>query len=123
TPFFSILIPAQARARLSGLFLADASSRKAEPLPECAPMNALQERLEALFSISTEISSTLQLEEVLQRVVAHACRLMEARVSSLLLIDKEEGTLCPAATYGASAAYLAQPAREIDATLVGEVVK
>jgi len=86
-------------------------------------MNALQERLEALFSISTEISSTLQLEEVLQRVVAHACRLMEARVSSLLLIDKEEGTLRPAATYGASAAYLAQPAREIDATLVGEVVK
>ena len=28
-------------------------------------MNAPEERLEALFSISTEISSTLQLEEVL----------------------------------------------------------
>ncbi|MGH7962032.1 MAG: GAF domain-containing protein [Candidatus Binatia bacterium] len=86
-------------------------------------MSALQERLEALFSISTEISSTLQLEEVLQRVVAHACRLMEARVSSLLLLDKEAGTLHPAATYGASDEYLAQPDREIGASLTGEVIK
>jgi signal transduction histidine kinase len=86
-------------------------------------MNALQERLETLLTISTEISSTLQLEEVLQRVVAHACRLMEARVSSLLLIDKEAGTLRPAATYGASADYLALPDREVAASLSGEVIK
>jgi signal transduction protein with GAF and PtsI domain len=72
-------------------------------------MNALQERFEALFSISAEIFSTLQLEEVLQRVVAHACRLMEARVASILLIDKEGETLRPAATYGASVDYLALP--------------
>jgi signal transduction histidine kinase len=86
-------------------------------------MNALQERLEALFAIGAEISSTLQLDEVLQRVVAHACRLMEARVSSLLLLDKEEGTLRPAATYGASDAYLAQPDRAVSASLTGEVIK
>lgn len=86
-------------------------------------MNALQERLETLLTISTEISSTLQLEEVLQRVVAHACRLMEARVSSLLLIDKEAGTLRPAATYGASVDYLALPDREVAASLSGEVIK
>lgn len=86
-------------------------------------MSALQERLEALFSIGTEISSTLQLEEVLQRVVAHACRLMAARVSSLLLLDKEAGTLRPAATHGASDEYLAQPDREIGASLTGEVIK
>jgi len=86
-------------------------------------MNALQERLEALFSISTEISSTLQLEEVLHRVVAHACRLMEARVSSLLLIDKDSGMLRPAATSGASDAYLALPDREIATSLTGEVIK
>jgi signal transduction histidine kinase len=86
-------------------------------------MNALQERFEALFSISTEISSTLQLDEVLQRVVAHTCRLMEARVASLLLLDKEEGTLRPAAAYGASDAYLALPNREIATSLTGEVIK
>jgi signal transduction histidine kinase len=86
-------------------------------------MNVLQERLEALFAIGAEISSTLQLDEVLQRVVAHACRLMEARVSSLLLIDKEEGTLRPAATYGASDAYLSQPDREVTTSLSGEVIK
>jgi len=86
-------------------------------------MNALQERFEALFSISTEISSTLQLEEVLQRVVAHACRLMEARVASILLIDKEAETLRPAATYGASVDYLALPDREVADSLTGEVIK
>lgn len=86
-------------------------------------MNAPQERLEALFSVSTEISSTLQLEEVLQRVVAHACRLMDARVASLLLIDKEADTLRPAATYGASAAYLSQPDRGVATSLTGEVIR
>jgi len=70
-----------------------------------------------------EISSTLRLEEVLQRVVAHACRLMDARVASLLLIDKEAGTLRPAATYGASQAYLAQPDREVGSSLTGEVIR
>ena len=85
--------------------------------------HAPQERLEALFSVSTEISSTLHLEEVLQRVVAHACRLMDARVASLLLIDKEAGTLRPAATFGASEAYLAQPDREISSSLTGEVIR
>jgi signal transduction histidine kinase len=85
-------------------------------------MNALHDRLEALFSISREISSTLQLEEVLQRVVAHACRLMEARSASLLLVDSESGRLRPAATYGASDAYLALPDREVTASLTGEVI-
>ena len=86
-------------------------------------MNASHDRLEALFSISSEISSTLQLDEVLQRVVAHACRLMEARIASLLLVDKDSGRLRPAATYGASDAYLALPDREVTASLTGEVIK
>ena len=85
-------------------------------------MNALQDRLEALFSIGAEISSTLQLDEVLTRIVAHACRLMEARVASLLLIDRQEGTLHPAATHGASDAYLALPNREVSSSLIGEVI-
>lgn len=84
-------------------------------------MDDQQGRLEALFSISTEISSTLRLEEVLQRVVAHACRLMDARVASLLL--KEADALKPAATYGASAAYLAQPDRDLTNSLTGEVIR
>lgn len=86
-------------------------------------MNALHDRLEALFSISREISSTLQLEEVLRRVVAHACRLMEARCASLLLVDTESGRLRPAATHGASDAYLALADREVTASLTGKVIK
>ncbi len=83
----------------------------------------LEERLEALFTVGAEISSTLQLEEVLQRIVAHARRLMAARVSSILLLNPEEGTLRPAATEGASEEYLAQPAREVATSLTGEVIK
>jgi signal transduction histidine kinase len=48
---------------------------------------------------------------------------MEARVTSLLLIDEEAGTLRPAATYGASVDYLAVPDRDIDASLTSEVIK
>ena len=83
----------------------------------------LEERLEALFTVGAEISSTLQLEEVLQRIVAHARHLMAARVSSILLLNPEEGTLRPAATEGASEEYLAQPAREVATSLTGEVIK
>ncbi|MGE0825796.1 MAG: sensor histidine kinase [Candidatus Binatia bacterium] len=86
-------------------------------------MSALQEHFEVLFSVSSEIFSTLQLEEVLNRVVAHTCRLMTARIASLLLLDKDRATLRPAATYGASDAYLALPDREIASSLTGEVIK
>lgn len=56
-------------------------------------------------------------------MATQACRLMDAKVSSLMLIDKEEGTLQVVATHGASAEYLAQPNREIASTLIGEAVK
>ncbi len=84
----------------------------------------LQERFEALFAISQEVTSTLQLDEVLRRIVRCACRrLMEAKVSSLMLIDKEEGTLRVVATHGVSPEYLAQPNREIASTLIGKAIK
>ena len=85
-------------------------------------MNALQERFDALFSVGTEISSTLQLDEVLSRVTVHARRLMEARVASLLLIDTERSTLRPAATCGASDAYLALPDRALTSSLISQVI-
>ena len=98
-----------------------------EPLPQIetpAPHDRLGERLEALFTVGAEISSTLQLDDVLQRIVAHARRLMDARVSSILLLDPEDASLLrPAATEGASEAYLAQPAREVATSLTGEVVR
>lgn len=98
-----------------------------EPLPQVetpAPHDRLEERLEALFTVGAEISSTLELDDVLQRIVAHARRLMDARVSSILLLDPDDASLLrPAATEGASEAYLAQPAREVATSLTGEVVK
>jgi signal transduction histidine kinase len=84
---------------------------------------ALHRRLEALLAIGQEISSTLKLEEVLRRVARCACRLMDAKVASLMLIDKDGGKLRVVATHGASTEYLAQPNREIASTLIGEAVK
>lgn len=98
-----------------------------EPPPQVetpAPHDRLEERLEALFTVGAEISSTLELDDVLQRIVAHARRLMDARVSSILLLDPEDASLLrPAATEGAGEAYLAQPAREVATSLTGEVVR
>ncbi len=48
---------------------------------------------------------------------------MDARIASLLLVDTESGRLHPAATSGASDAYLALPDRELTASLTGEVIK
>lgn len=94
------------------------------PQAETPPLHErLAERLEALFTVGAEISSTLELDEVLQRIVAHARRLMDARVSSILLLDADEASLRPAATEGASEEYLAQPAREVATSLTGEVIE
>lgn len=94
------------------------------PQAETPPLHErLAERLEALFTVGAEISSTLELDEVLQRIVAHARRLMDARVSSILLLDPDEASLRPAATEGASEEYLAQPAREVATSLTGEVIQ
>lgn len=98
-----------------------------EPLPQVetpVPHDRIEERLEALFTVGAEISSTLELDDVLQRIVAHARRLMDARVSSILLLDPDDASLLrPAATEGAGEAYLAQPAREVATSLTGEVVR
>jgi signal transduction histidine kinase len=48
---------------------------------------------------------------------------MEAGVASLLLIDKDNSVLRPAATYGASEAYLALPDRDVADSLTGEMIK
>src|SRR5207245_1294477 len=52
-------------------------------LYEAVAVNA--RKLESLFRVAQAIISTLNVEEILQRVVADACDLMETKVCSLML--------------------------------------
>ncbi len=49
--------------------------------------------LEALLTIGRELTGTLELDAVLERIVADAVRLLDAEEGSLMLVDEETGEL------------------------------
>lgn len=79
-------------------------------------------KLEALFEVAQAIISSLNLEEILQRVTADACRLMETKVCSLMLLNAERDRLELRACHGASADYLSKPPLLVEESIVGSVV-
>ena len=83
-----------------------------------------QQRAEAatLIDVGQDLSTSLNLDEVLQRVVRQAARLMRAKVCSLMLVDAHHTTLRLHATYGASQTYTQRPPLSIEESLVGDVV-
>ncbi len=83
-----------------------------------------QQRAEAatLIDVGQDISASLNLDEVLQRVVRQAAQLMRAKVCSLMLTDAHHTTLRLHATYGASQTYTQRPPLSIEESLVGDVV-
>jgi signal transduction histidine kinase len=80
-------------------------------------------QLESLFAIAQSILASLDLEEILRRVVRDACRLMDTKVSSLMLLNPSRDRLELRACHGASAAYLRKPALPVDNSLIGAVVR
>jgi signal transduction histidine kinase len=84
-----------------------------------------QQRAEAatLIDVGQDISASLNLDEVLQRVVRQAAQLMRAKVCSLMLTDAHHTTLRLHATYGASQTYTQRPPLSIEESLVGDVVR
>ena len=83
-----------------------------------------QQRAEAatLIDVGQDLSTSLNLDEVLQRVVRQAARLMRAKVCSLMLVDAHHTTLRLHATYGASQTYTQRPPLSVEESLVGDVV-
>ena len=79
--------------------------------------------LATLIDVGQDISASLDLDEVLQRVVRQATRLMRAKVCSLMLVDDSGNTLHLRATYGASQTYTQRPPLSVQESLVGEVVQ
>ena len=78
--------------------------------------------LETLFSVGQTIVSSLDLEEVLQRIAREAVRLTRTRLCSLMLLDEKEKELSIRAVYGSSRQYIRKPNLEVEDSLLGQVV-
>jgi signal transduction histidine kinase len=88
-----------------------------------ATVAARARQLESLFGIAQSIIATHNVEEILQRVTADACQLMQTRVASLMLLNPAGDRLELRACHGASPAYLKRPPISVADSLIGTVVR
>ena len=79
--------------------------------------------LESLVSVSRAINSTLNLDDALNVITQEACVLMQARMCSLMLLDKSRQWLDLRSSFGAGEAYLRKPRLSVEDSLVGIVVR
>ena len=68
----------------------------------------------ALYQTALTISSSLELEEVLQSVVTSITEAMQVKACSLRLLDERSGRLQMSAVYGLSGGYLAKGPVEVE---------
>jgi signal transduction histidine kinase/uncharacterized protein YigA (DUF484 family) len=80
-------------------------------------------QLESLFSVAHSVISSLNLQEILQRVTRDACHLMDTKVCSLMLVNPTRELLELRACYGAGAKYLRRPPLPVADSLIGFVVR
>ena len=78
---------------------------------------------ETLVSVGQTINSTLGLNDALKVITQEACQLMEAKMSSLLMLDDSGEWLDLRASYGAGDAYLTKPRLNTAESLLGIVVR
>lgn len=78
---------------------------------------------ESLASVSQTINSTLNLDDALRVITREACQLMDAKMSSLLLLDDSREWLDLRASHGAGSDYLTKPRLNVAESLVGNVVR
>jgi len=79
--------------------------------------------LETLVHVSQTINSALNVNEALQVITREACTLMEARMSSLLLLDETGQWLDLRASSGAGEAYLKKSRLSVEESFLGIVVR
>lgn len=78
---------------------------------------------ESLSSVGQTINSTLNLDEALRVITFEGCRLMRARMCSLMLLDDAREWLDLRASYGAGEAYVNKPRLGAEESLIGVVVR
>lgn len=80
------------------------------------------EQLGTLVDMGQIIISEDDQASVLQRITKDACKLMKARLCSLMLLDETGTELILKAWHGASSAYVKKPNLRVDESLVGVVI-
>ncbi|MEO6666930.1 MAG: GAF domain-containing protein, partial [Nitrospiria bacterium] len=80
-------------------------------------------QLETLAQVSTTITSTRYLEEMLHLIVTITARTMGSATCSIMLADEAKGELHIAATQSLSEAYRKKPALKIGESVSGRVVQ
>ncbi len=78
---------------------------------------------EALLKIGQAINSTLNLDDTLQVVTRESVQLMNARMSSLMLLDDAGDLLELKASHGAGEAYLDREPVSVNESLIGTVIR
>ena len=78
---------------------------------------------ESLSSVGQTINSTLNLDEALRVITFEGCRLMRARMCSLMLLDDSREWLDLRASYGAGEGYVNKPRLGAEESLIGVVVR
>jgi GAF domain-containing protein len=72
----------------------------------------------ALHQVALTISSSLELDEVLQRVVTSITEAMQVKACALRLLDAHSGELQLSAVYGLSKGYLTKGPVEVKSSLI-----
>jgi signal transduction histidine kinase len=78
---------------------------------------------ESLVSVSQTINSTLNLDQAFQAITREACRLMEGKLCSLLMLDDSGEWLELRASHGAGESYINKPRLGLSESLLGSVVR
>jgi signal transduction histidine kinase len=81
-----------------------------------------KEELCTLIEVSSDIAASLDLDEVLRRVVRHAARLLRVQAASLMLVDDMGHTPRIRATYGGGQSWMQRPPLDLTGSFIGEVV-
>ena len=81
------------------------------------------QQLKRLVELSMALNSTLELEDLLERIVTTAAELLNCEAASILLYDERNPRLYFAAATGSSPAQLAETLVPIDGSLAGTIFR
>lgn len=81
------------------------------------------QHLEKLIEISVTLNSTLNLDELLQRIINVACEVLDCQAASILLYDEKRNRLVFAASSGSDPKKLAQIPVPLEGSVAGSIFK
>jgi signal transduction histidine kinase len=81
------------------------------------------QRLARILEISQQLTSTLELEPLLQEIIRAAAELTNTEAASILLYDEKAGKLSFAAATGANSEQLARKTVPIEGSIAGSIFK